>query len=126
MKAAAPHPGRAFTLVELLVVIAIIAILAALLLPVLSMAKQRAYQTSCLNNLRQLQTGWLLYVHEQNDSLPSNASEVTIYSTSGARPIRGWWAMSWSRRIYRSSARVQFFPMSTTRRSIIVHRTCRY
>ena len=64
-------------MIELLVVIAIIAILAALLLPVLSMVKQRAYQTSCLNNLRQLQTGWLLYVHEQNDALPLNAEGET-------------------------------------------------
>ena len=68
---------RGFTLIELLVVIAIIAILAALLLPVLVTAKQRAYQTSCLNNLRQLQTAWLLYAHEQNDSLPLNAEGET-------------------------------------------------
>lgn len=64
--------SRAFTLIELLVVIAIIAILAALLLPVLSRVKAQAQSAKCLNNLKQLQAGWLIYVHENNDSLPPN------------------------------------------------------
>ena len=65
------RPG--FTLVELLVVIAVIAILAALLLPVLSRSKSRAAQTTCANNLRQLQLGWLLYANENNDFIAPNA-----------------------------------------------------
>ena len=63
---------HAFTLVELLVVITIIAILAALLLPTLSKAKQKAQGSSCLNNLRQLQFGWTMYASEFHDHLPLN------------------------------------------------------
>jgi prepilin-type N-terminal cleavage/methylation domain-containing protein/prepilin-type processing-associated H-X9-DG protein len=65
---------RAFTLIELLVVIAIIAILAALLLPVLSKAKQKAVQTSCQNNIRQLQLGWTMYANDFHDSPPHNSA----------------------------------------------------
>lgn len=60
----------AFTLVELLVVIAVIAILAALLLPVLSSAKERARRTACLNNLRQFNLGLIMYGHDNRDRLP--------------------------------------------------------
>src|ERR1700757_3948653 len=63
---------NAFTLIELLVVIAIIAILAAILLPVLQQAIQRAKATSCMNNMKQMQTGSILYASDNNDQLPGN------------------------------------------------------
>ena len=64
----------AFTLLELLVVIAIIAILAALLLPVLSAAKKKAAQTTCINNQKQLGLGMQIYVNDNRDTFPGIAS----------------------------------------------------
>jgi Tfp pilus assembly protein PilE len=57
-----------FTLIERPVALAIVALLAALLLPALSRAKANAQTTSCLNNLKQLQFGYLMNVHENDDS----------------------------------------------------------
>jgi prepilin-type N-terminal cleavage/methylation domain-containing protein/prepilin-type processing-associated H-X9-DG protein len=63
---------QGFTLIELLVVIAIIAILAALLLPALGRAKQKALDAVCLNNLKQLQLCQQLYVTDHNGLFPPN------------------------------------------------------
>jgi prepilin-type N-terminal cleavage/methylation domain-containing protein len=61
---------RAFTLIELIVVIAIIGVLAALLLPVLSRAKEAARGANCLSNLHQIGIGLQLYVQDNNNKLP--------------------------------------------------------
>lgn len=79
-----------FTLIELLVVIAIIAILAAILLPVLAKAQQRGERASCLNNLRQLGLGWIMYADDNNGTMTLNGDTSDQTLNSWVKGIMKW------------------------------------
>ena len=64
---------RGFTLIELLVVIAIIAILAAILFPVFAKAREKARQTTCISNSRQIAVDILIYAQDHDETLPTTA-----------------------------------------------------
>jgi type II secretory pathway pseudopilin PulG len=80
MRSRKPICGNAFTLVELLVVVATIAILAGLLLPVLSKAKARAQRTRCQNNLKQQSLSWTMYYHDNEGRLVESYGATNQYA----------------------------------------------
>lgn len=93
---AGPQPGCqrpvacAFTLIELLVVVAIIAILAALLLPALTKAKEQAQGAKCLANQKQLTLAWKMYVDDNHGVFPPNPDEADVNAGQSSGQYKGW------------------------------------
>ena len=83
-------PRRAFTLIELLVVIAIIAILAALLLPALSAAKQKAWTTSCNSNLHQIGLAMRMFADENGELYPESGADIHWNLTNPNAATNSW------------------------------------
>src|SRR5690606_17411070 len=94
-------PICGFTLIELLVVIAIIAILAAILFPVFSRARENARRTSCLSNIKNLGLGFLMYTQDYDERMPrtltcgpqlleTGVTTTTVGGCTGGQYIRMW------------------------------------
>lgn len=112
---------RGFTLIELLVVIAIIAILAAILFPVFARAREKARQTSCLSNLKQLGLGMVMYAQDYDETFPRmafggylDAPPAPEDPTWNLRTQNGLWYKTWPTSIYPYVKNIQLFRCPST------------
>ena len=85
------HRRPAFTLIELLVVIAIIALLAAILFPVFSRARENARRTSCLNSMKQLANGFAMYTQDYDEYLVPLGNDTVPSANAVAPGAYSWW-----------------------------------
>ncbi len=85
-----PSDRAAFTLIELLVVVAIIAILAAMLLPALAKAKERAWTISCNSNLHQISLGMTMYADDARGLYPESGGTIAWNTVTPDSPMNSW------------------------------------